>query len=273
VAALLAVGTGVVWVMVQQPVGYPNGMILHTTAGFVLLGLAVWHLVLRHKPLRVRDVQDRRSALGLLALLASGLLAWGGMETITRAGALPGARRRFTGSRLAGDQEDGPFPVTMWMADAIPLIEPERYRLAVTGAVHRPLVFTMDELAMLPAGTLRATLDCTGGWYTVQEWSGLWVGDLLERAGVQASARFVRFRSATGYRWSLPLAEAQTVLLANQVGGNPLAIGHGAPLRLVAPGRRGFQWVKWVVTVEVLEAQDWGQWAVIYTSGVDPNRS
>jgi DMSO/TMAO reductase YedYZ molybdopterin-dependent catalytic subunit len=273
VAALLAVGTGVVWVMAQEPVGYPNGMILHTTAGFLLLGLALWHLVLRHKPLRVRDVQDRRSAMGLLALLASGVVAWGGMDIVTRAASLPGARRRFTGSRLAGDQEYGPFPVTMWMADGIPQIEPERYRLAVTGAVNRPRVFTLDELAALPITKLRATLDCTGGWYTVQEWSGLGVGDLLARAGVQPGARVVRFRSATGYRWSLPLAEARTALLASHVGGHPLAAGHGSPFRLVAPGRRGFQWVKWVVAVEVLEEPDWGQWAVIYTSGVDLERS
>jgi DMSO/TMAO reductase YedYZ molybdopterin-dependent catalytic subunit len=44
---------------------------------------------------------------------------------------------------------------------------------------------------------------------------------------------------------------------------------HGAPLRLVAPGRRGFQWVKWVREVRVLNTPDWGQWGAIFVSGLD----
>ncbi len=54
--------------------------------------------------------------------------------------------------------------------------------------------------------------------------------------------------SATGYRRRLPLTD--DLLLARSVGGQPLSPGHGAPLRLVVPGRRGFHWVKWVAAVE-----------------------
>jgi DMSO/TMAO reductase YedYZ molybdopterin-dependent catalytic subunit len=91
----------------------------------------------------------------------------------------------------------------------------------------------------------------------------------MAQAQPHSNARYVRFRSVTGYRWSLPVGEASQVILATHVGGKPLDHGHGAPLRLVAPGRRGFQWVKWVVAVEVLDAPDRGQWAAIFTSGLD----
>ena len=64
------------------------------------------------------------------------------------------------------------------------------------------------------------------------------------------------------------MAEARATLLATQVGHELLTDGHGAPLRLVAPGRRGFQWVKWVTEIEVLTAADYGQWLVIFTSGL-----
>jgi Oxidoreductase molybdopterin binding domain len=46
---------------------------------------------------------------------------------------------------------------------------------------------------------------------------------------------------------------------AGRAGGRPLAAGHGFPARLVAPGRRGFWWVKWVVSIEVDRAPWWRQ--------------
>ena len=42
------------------------------------------------------------------------------------------------------------------------------------------------------------------------------------------------------------------MLLATHVGGEPISPGHGAPVRLVAPNRRGFQWVKWVDRIAML---------------------
>jgi hypothetical protein len=265
VAALATVGIGLWWVVMQTPIDYPNGMILHTTAAFVLLGLTLWHLLLRFRPLKGRDVGDRRSLLRLMAVLAGGGIIWAGIEATQRAVGTAGNRRRFTGSR----REDGEFPVTMWMFDNPAAIDRQAYRLEVSGAVAKPLRFEVSQLVQLPQVTVNATLDCTGGWYSEQEWQGISVGEIVAQAQPTINARYVRFRSVTGYRWSLPLDEAAKTLLATHVGGIALDHGHGAPLRLVAPGRRGFQWVKWVVAVEVLDAPDLGQWAAIFTSGLD----
>ena len=75
---------------------------------------------------------------------------------------------------------------------------------------------------------------------------------------MQPGAHHVRVISRTGYRWSFSLDDARALLLATHVGGEPLAHGHGAPCRLVAPGRRGFQWVKWVERVELHDDPDPG---------------
>ena len=117
-------------------------------------------------------------------------------------------------------------------------------------------------------------LDCTGGWYSAVEWRGVTVAHLVARAGgALPRAGWLRAVSYTGYRWSYPLEEADRLLLATHMAGEPLTHGHGAPVRLVAPGRRGFQWVKWVVRLELIEHEDHGAPAsTIWSSGTAEGR-
>src|SRR4051794_2209996 len=201
------------------------------------LGLGVLaHARVRAKPPRPRDVLDRRQLLTATAIGAGSLLAW----RLQRLPGLPGARRRFTGSYESG------FPVTSWVADAPrPLREDFRLRIG-SRALSAAELDRGDELV--------ATLDCTGGFYSEQRWRGVFLPRLLP----EGAATHVRVVSHTGYRWSFPVEDAGRSLLAPQVGGEPLSHGHGAPCRLVAPGRRGFQWVKWVERVEVHEDPDPG---------------
>jgi DMSO/TMAO reductase YedYZ molybdopterin-dependent catalytic subunit len=62
--------------------------------------------------------------------------------------------------------------------------------------------------------------------------------------------------SVTGYWIRYPASDIDRLLLATNVGGAPLSAGHGYPLRLIAPGRRGYWWVKWVDRIE-LQATPW----------------
>ena len=218
-----------------------------------LLGLAVLtHAAVRARPLRVRDLRSRRQFLSAAAVGAGALAVWQVQRPVQRALGLRGAERRFTGSYDAGDE----FPATSWVADHPRALDAGAYRLAVAGHVRTPLSLRVEDL---DAGDeLVATLDCTGGFWTTQRWHGSSLGRVLDAAGVGEGARHVRVISRTGYRWSFSLDDARGLLLATGVRGEPLSHGHGAPCRLVAPGRRGFQWVKWVVRVEVHEDPDPG---------------
>jgi DMSO/TMAO reductase YedYZ molybdopterin-dependent catalytic subunit len=157
------------------------------------------------------------------------------------------------------------FPTTSWVADSPEPVDIETYELTIEGAVDTPRSLSYNELA--PDSSTDALLDCTSGWYTEQQWDGIAVSDLLSAVEPTEGATHVRFVSVTGYRWSLPIDEAREAMLATHVGGERLGHGHGRPLRLVAPGRRGFQWVKWVERVEIRTQGDPAQWLATLISG------
>ena len=272
VTALVAVGTlvtGLAWVFgLDVRLSYWTLLSVHVGLGLSLLALVPLHAASRYRPPRRQDVAGRRTALQYTGLFVAGAVAYRAQEAANGVLETAGADRRFTGSQpREGDGNDS-FPVTSWVADDPQPVDSAEYRLAVAGRVQTPLELAVDEVAV--GDPERALLDCTSGWYTEQEWRGVRVGDLLDAAdGTTDGAAWVRFVSVTGYRWSLPLEEARNALLATHVGGDPLSHGHGAPVRLVASGRRGFQWVKWVTRVEVRARRDPAQWVVTLVSGFD----
>ncbi|GAA0531660.1 molybdopterin-dependent oxidoreductase [Halorubrum ejinorense] len=274
VAAVGAIGTGVAWVFgLDVRLSYWTLLSVHVGFGLALVPLVAGHASTRFRLPRRVDFERRRTAVRYFALLAAGGATYRLQQGVNDALDTAGADRRFTGSQPREGAGNAAFPITSWVADDPDPIDRDDYRLAVDGLVSDPVELTAADLA---AGhETEALLDCTSGWYTVQEWSGIRVGDLLDAAGGVDSdssdrdSAYVRFTSVTGYRWSLPIEEAEDALLATHVGGERLSHGHGAPARLVAPDRRGFQWVKWVTRVEVRSEYDLGQWAVTLVSGFD----
>jgi hypothetical protein len=266
----LAIGSGVWWVFGGSFDLAGFGLLnWHILFGFVLALAIGLHMVARARPLRRRDVRGRRQWVRFGLLFGGAVALWPVQQMIERALDLPGARRRFTGSREAGSFAGNAFPATSWVADAPRPIPPDAWRLRIDGAIPAALALVYGDVATA-GDALEATLDCTSGFYSTQRWSGIRVGRLLDRAAPLPGAAWVSFISVTGYRWTLPLAEAAEALLATQVSGETLAHEHGGPVRLVAPGRRGFQWVKWVVRVEVRTAPDLGELIAIHTSSFTP---
>jgi len=263
---LLALGAGIGWVAGGQLYfAWFNLLNWHITLGFVIAAAILLHMFARAKRLRTRDIVGRRRALHFGALLFGGAALWPAQQFAQRVLHLPGAQRRFTGSYESGSFAGNAFPTSSWVADAPRPLAAQSWRLSTGGAVSKPRDFSYDELAAAN-DQLEATLDCTGGFYSTQRWRGISIGRLLDQIAPRSDASYVSFISVTSYRWSLPLAEARSALLATHAGDEPLAHEHGFPLRLVAPGRRGFEWVKWITRIEVLTAPDPGQAVSIFTS-------
>ncbi len=131
---------------------------------------------------------------------------------------------------------------------------PEDWRLRVDGLVAAPLTLTLADVLALQAQAVAADFICEEGWTAPdQQWDGVPVAAVLRAAGPLPGAAFVRVH-AGDYTVLLPLDEATGggALLAHRLNGAALTPAHGAPLRLVAPGRACFWSVKWVDRLEVL---------------------
>jgi DMSO/TMAO reductase YedYZ molybdopterin-dependent catalytic subunit len=237
-------GLGLAWtaglVSFDRPFAY-SALNLHVIAGLALGALVVAHVLGRgeSRPALI-TLAGRRAALRGIALLAASFVVTAALDRVALA-------RRGSGSRHAGSFSGNAFPVTIWSLDAVPSIAIESWRLRVSGSLDaRTVELSYADLAALPRREASVVLDCTGGWWSEQVWSGVSLMDVLARGGMSEAATRVEVISVTGHRWTFDRSEVERALLATHVGGEPLSAGHGYPVRLVAPSLRGFLWIKWV---------------------------
>ena len=212
----------------------------HIAFALVLVPLVVLHLATRPVLLRRGDL-TRAAFLRLAAFTAAGVAAKLAFDRAL------GARRAATGS-LA---QARPSP-TVWIDDSTPRIDPAAWHVDVGG---RRL--GLADLARLPQHEWTCTLDCTSGWYARNRWRGVLVTDLP--LALPAGTGSLEVGSATGYARRFDLRSVPGLMLATHLDGAPLDPGNGAPVRLVAAGRRGFWWVKWVDSVRPSSRPAWWQ--------------
>lgn len=157
------------------------------------------------------------------------------------------------------------------------------WRLAIGGAVERPVEVALDELRSMPSREIVVTLECAGngrtgfaplpqgepwGWGAVStaRWRGVPLAHLLEAVGPRRTAVEVLFEGAdrgvpsgggeaVPFGRSLPVDKAlhPDVLLAYEMNGEALPVAHGGPVRLLVPGWYGMASVKWLASITALE--------------------
>jgi DMSO/TMAO reductase YedYZ molybdopterin-dependent catalytic subunit len=248
----LVAGLGYATGLVRSIAGMP-GLWMHIAVALALVPLVVWHVW-------ARRIRPRRTDLSRRSLLRAGVLTAGAVGLYAADAAaisvlgLPGARRRFTGSYETASFRPEAMPTTSWLLDAVPTVDPDRWRLTIKDG-QGPRELTLAELTRFDT-KVRAPLDCTSGWYSHQDWTGAPLGTLLHSG---PGAQSVYVHSVTGYWVRFPIHDLDRLLLATQMGDAPPSAGHGFPVRLVAPRRRGYWWVKWVDRIEVQTTPSWWQ--------------
>jgi DMSO/TMAO reductase YedYZ molybdopterin-dependent catalytic subunit len=158
-----------------------------------------------------------------------------------------------------------------------PTVNPATWQLRIEGEVEKPLLLSLSDLRALPPADLVSVLECAGNgrafyrpsvpglqWETGAvgnaRWTGVRLSDVLNKAGCKASAKEVLFNGADVPIGTMPdfirsisvqKALHPDTLLAYEMNGKPLTPSHGFPLRVVAPGWAGDNWVKWLTNIEV----------------------
>lgn len=146
------------------------------------------------------------------------------------------------------------------------------WRLQIDGEVSKPLSLSLAELKKLPRAETTCVLQCAGNGRALHSpilpgvqwrygavgnarWAGVRVNDLLDRAGIRASAKHLHLFGSDvppgkvpPFHRSIEIEKAlDDCILAYEMNGAPLPPSHGAPLRMIVPGWAGDHWMKWVV--------------------------
>ena len=169
--------------------------------------------------------------------------------------------RRGSGRIPPGQVETRKWPVLH--AGRVPAVSLAAWRFDVRGLVNRPLSLSWDELLAMPRQETLCDIHCVTRWSRLDNvFGGVPVQALLERAGVQASARYVLVHAEEGFTTNLPLADLDRPanLLALTWNGEPLTPEHGGPVRLLVPHLYFWKSAKWVRGLELLADDEPGFW-------------
>jgi len=173
------------------------------------------------------------------------------------------------------------FFVRYHLADVPLNIDPDTFTLEIKGKVDRPLKLSLADIKKMPSAELVAVNQCSGnsrGFFNPRvaggqlangamgnaRWRGVPLKAVLDKAGVQSSAKQVVFSGLDGpivdktpdFAKALDIDHARDgeVMLAYGMNGEHLPVLNGFPLRLVVPGYYGTYWVKHLNEITVIDS-------------------
>ena len=161
----------------------------------------------------------------------------------------------------------------------IPTIDPDAYRLKITGAIDEPVSLSLEDLRNLELVERTVTIECIdnpadGKLLGTVNWKGFLVYELLESLGIKEGAHSVTYHCADRYFTYNTLEELQSqeVMGALYMNGEPIPKTYGFPLRIIFPGYYGVRQPGWIQEIElkVSEVDDyWSRYKTDSSIAVD----
>jgi hypothetical protein len=241
----------------------------HYAVAWIAIGALLVHIAMKLPVIRAAlgsDITDTRqdrpaatvpgpvSRRGLVntALLASGV------AVLASAGSTVPALRKVSvlGVRSGNGPAGIPINKSAKAADVVATALSPDYRLVVAYA-GRERTLSRSDLEQLEQRTVELPIACVEGWSASGHWTGVRVRTLLDLVDAPrgSDVRVMSLQPHGPFReTTLPghFADDPLTLIALGLAGEPLAIDHGYPCRLIAPDRPGVLQTKWVGRLEVL---------------------
>ena len=170
------------------------------------------------------------------------------------------------------------------------------WSVQINGLVDKPGDYDLDDILSGIALEERIyRFRCVEAWSMVVPWIGFSLSKILNKVGVQPSAKYVAFETLNRpsemvgiganprFPWpyveGLRLDEAMNPLamIATGMYGESLPNQNGAPLRLVVPWKYGFKSIKSIVRISLTDSQPETTWNKLapqeygFYSNVNPN--
>ncbi|MGW8187924.1 MAG: molybdopterin-dependent oxidoreductase [Desulfobacterales bacterium] len=141
-------------------------------------------------------------------------------------------------------------------------VDLQSWQLTIGGGVARPTRFTYEQITAMPVIARDVLLICPGVFAYNARWRGISIWPLLEQAGIDTETTHVDVGGPAGpyekvHRFSLREVQTDKAFLAYAVNEKRLPEKHGFPLRAVAEGYVGAEWIKFVERIDaVISASD-----------------
>jgi sulfoxide reductase catalytic subunit YedY len=155
------------------------------------------------------------------------------------------------------------------------------WSIVIDGMVDRPGTYDLADVLQDQAIEERIyRFRCVEAWSMVIPWNGFELADLLNRVGVQPSAKYVAFETLVRpeempgvrypviewpYREGLRLDEAMhpLTILATGLYGEDMPKQNGAPIRVVVPWKYGFKSIKSIVRITLTDKEPPTSWNML----------
>jgi len=146
---------------------------------------------------------------------------------------------------------------------SIPKIDPNTWRLEVTGEIEKPTTLTLKDLQTKPSTVSFSDFHCVEGWSILNnKWEGITFKTITETVKPKQNAKYVTFECADGYTTSLPISDLlqNKALLAYKLDDKPLPPERGKPLRLIVPNKYAYKNPMWLKKIKFTQKQQPGYW-------------
>ncbi len=240
----------------------------HYAVAWVAIGSLVVHIAVKLPVIRdalTGDVEetthDRETAsepgvLSRRGLLTTTWVATGVAVLATAGSTVPLLRRVSVFGVRSGDGPGGiPINKSAAAAKVTASATSASYALELVNG-DRTVSLTREDLLALEQRTEELPIACVEGWSASGSWTGVRVRDLLDLVEVPRGSDVVvsSLQESGPFRVMMlqgNFADDDRTLLALALNGEPLALDHGYPCRVIAPNRPGVLQTKWVGRIEV----------------------